>query len=335
MLDLWTSYLGLRLRNPLVASASPLTRSVEQVRRLEAAGIGAVVMHSLFEEEVIAESHELDRFLDRGGLIHAEAADYLPVLGTYSSTPTRYLRHLESVRKAVRVPVIGSLNGVSTGGWVTYARAIEEVGADALELNIYYIPSDPDLTAAEMEEGYIGLVRDVRAAVTIPLAVKLSPFFTSIPNIAQGMVEAGADGLVLFNRFYQPDIDIETLDVVPTVELSSPQDLRLPLRWIAILYRRVAVDFALSGGVHGAGDMLKALMAGASVAMMTSALLRHGPGRVAQILHDLEIWMLAHGYHSITEMIGSMSQCAVSEPAAFERAHYLRALRSYEARAGD
>jgi dihydroorotate dehydrogenase (fumarate) len=334
VLDLTTSYLGLRLRSPLVASASPLARSLEQVRRLEGAGVGAIVMHSLFEEEIIAESHELDRFLDRGGLIHAEASNYLPALESYRRTPEQYIDHLKRVRKAVRVPVIGSLNGVSPGGWVTYAREIEEAGADALELNTYYIPSDPDLTGAELEENYITLVRDVRAAVSLPIAVKLSPFFTSLPNVAQRLAEAGADGLVLFNRFYQPDIDVELMEVVPSVSLSTSQDLRLPLRWVAILYRRVAVDFALSGGVHCAEDAVKALMAGASVAMTTSSLLRHGASHVAQILRELERWILEHGYHSASEMIGSMSQCAVSEPAAYERANYIRALHSYDHRVG-
>jgi dihydroorotate dehydrogenase (fumarate) len=291
-------------------------------------------LHSLFEEEIIAESREMDRFLDLGGLIHAEAASYLPALESYRRTPEQYIDHLKRVRTAVRVPVIGSLNGVSSGGWVTYAREIEAAGADALELNIYYIPSDPDLTAVELETNFIALVRDVRAAVSIPIAVKLSPFFTSIANIAQRLAEAGADGLVLFNRFYQPDIDVEIMEVVPTVNLSTSQDLRLPLRWIAILYRRVAVDFALSGGVHCAEDAVKALMAGASVAMTTSALLRHGAGRVTHILRDLERWMLEHGYSSVQEMIGSMSQRAVSEPAAYERATYMRALHSYDHRVG-
>jgi dihydroorotate dehydrogenase (fumarate) len=301
---------------------------------LEVTGVGAIVMHSLFEEEIIAESHELDRFLDRGGLIHAEASNYLPALESYRRTPEQYIDHLKRVRKAVRVPVIGSLNGVSPGGWVTYARDIEAAGADALELNPYYIPTDPDLTGVELEENYVALVRDVRAAVSMPIAVKLSPFFTSLPNVAQRLAEAGADGLVLFNRFYQPDLDIDLMEIVPTVNLSTSQDLRLPLRWIAILYRRVAVDFALSSGVHCAEDAVKALMAGASVAMTTSALLRHGAGRVVQILRELEHWMLEHGYHSVSEMIGSMSQCAVSEPAAYERANYMRALHSYDHRVG-
>jgi dihydroorotate dehydrogenase (fumarate) len=328
MLDLSTTYLGLTLKNPIVASASPLAEHLDELRRLEAAGIGAVVMHSLFEEEVIREDHEVDPLLDRGGLVHAEAYRYLPALDDAPFAPERYLRHLERARRALGLPVIGSLNGVSSGGWVRYARQIEAAGADALELNVYYVPTDPDLGGAELEEGYVRLVQDVRAAVRIPIAVKLSPFFTSLPNIGQALVEAGADGLVLFNRFYQPDLDIERMEVVPEVELSTSHDLRLPLRWTAILYRRIAADFALSGGVHTATDVLKAIMAGASAVMTTSALLRDGAGRATEILRDLALWMTEHDLDSIERLIGVMSQRVVSEPAAIERSHYIHALRA-------
>jgi dihydroorotate dehydrogenase (fumarate) len=328
VLDLSTTYLGLKLTNPLVASASPLAESVEQLRRLEEAGISAVVMHSLFEEEVIRQSHEQDLLLDRGGLVGAEAYSYLPALDDGPFAPAPYLRHLERACRALRVPVIGSLNGVSSGGWVSYAREIEAAGAAALELNVYYIATDPDLGGAELEQSYVQLVRDVRAAVRIPIAVKLSPFFTSLPNVGQALVEAGADGLVLFNRFYQPDLDIERRVVVPAVELSTSHDLRLPLRWIAILYRRIAADFALSGGVHSAADVLKAVMAGASAAMTTSALLRDGMGRVTEILRDLTLWMTERDYDAIEPLIGAMSQGLVAEPAALERARYIHALRS-------
>jgi dihydroorotate dehydrogenase (fumarate) len=329
--DLTTTYLGLRLRNPLVVSASPLSKRVDVVRRLEAAGAAAVVLHSLFEEEIIRESHEHDAYLERGALGHAEAFSYFPHLASRETTPDRYLKHLEEVRRAVAIPVIGSLNGVSSGGWVTYARQIEEAGADALELNLYYVPTDPDLSGAELEAVYLRLVRDVCATVRIPVAVKLSPFFTSIPHMAQQVVEAGADGLVLFNRFYQPDFDLESFELVPKVELCTSHDLRLPLRWIAILYRRVATDFALTGGVHTAEDAVKGLMAGASVVMLASALLSHGIDRLSQVLRGLASWLDAHGYPSVAMLIGSLSQRTVAEPAAFERAHYISALNSIAA----
>jgi dihydroorotate dehydrogenase (fumarate) len=329
-LDLTTTYLGLHLKNPLVASASPLSKRVDLVRRIEDAGAAAIVMYSLFEEQINHESLELDHFLTRGTEIFSEALDYFPDLGHYNMGTEPYLEHLSQVKRAVSIPVIGSLNGVSSGGWIEYARRIEQAGADALELNIYYLPTDPSLSSAELEEEYVQLVKDVRATVKIPIALKLSPFFTSIPNMAKRFVEAGANGLVLFNRFYQPDFDLETLEVVPNLELSTSSDLRLPLRWIAILYGRIEADFALTSGVHSALDVLKAMMAGASVAMTTSELLAHGIGRLRDILADLQEWMVEHEYESIASMKGSMSQRAVSEPAAFERANYMKALSSFD-----
>ena len=329
-IDLSTSYLGLPLQNPLVASASPLSKRIDLVRRLEDAGASAIVMYSLFEEQITHESLELDFFLHRGTDVFSEALSYFPDLDRYNMGTEPYLDHLHAVKQAVNIPVIGSLNGISTGGWIEYAKRIEQAGADALELNIYYLPTDPNLTGAELEEEYVKLVRDVRATVKIPIALKLGPFFTSIPNMAQRFVEAGANGLVLFNRFYQPDFDLELLEVVPNLQLSTSHELRLPLRWIAILYGRIEADFALTSGVHTAIDVVKAMMAGASVAMMTSELLAHGIHRLTELLADLQEWMREHEYASIALMQGSMSQRAVAEPAAFERANYMKALSSFD-----
>jgi len=331
MVDLKTTYLGLKLKNPLVASPSPLSEKVENVKRLEEAGVSAVVMYSLFEEQIIHESMELDHYLSQGTESFAEALSYLPDTGKYSLAPEKYLEQVRKVKQAVSIPVIGSLNGVSTGGWIKYARKIEEAGADALELNIYFLPNNPGLTASELEDSYVTLVRDVRVQIKIPLAVKLSPYFTALPNLAKRLVEAGANGLVLFNRFYQPDFDLEQLEVVPNLVLSNSAELRLPLRWIAMLYGRVQADFALTSGVHTAQDALKAVMAGASVAMTTSALLKNGIAKADEIVKGMESWMVEHGYESVQQMKGSMSQKAVAEPAAFERANYMKVLSSFKA----
>lgn len=330
MPDLKTTYLGLHLKNPLVASASPLSKKVANARRLEDAGAAAIVMYSLFEEQITHESHELDHYLERGTHSYAESLSYFPDLDTYNMGPDPYLEHLAKVKQAVDIPVVGSLNGISTGGWVDYAQRIEQAGADALELNIYYLPTDPDVSSAELEDEYVRLVGEVRAMVKIPIALKLSPFFTALPHVAKRFVEAGANGLVLFNRFYQPDFDLEALEVVPNLELSTSYEVRLPLRWIALLYGRIEADFALTSGVHTAQDVFKAMMAGASVTMMTSALLQHGMGRLMHILTDMQEWMVEHEYESIQEMKGSMSQRAVADPAAFERANYMKALNSYD-----
>ena len=329
MPDPTTTYLGLTLKNPLVVSASPLSKKVATARFLEECGAAAIVMYSLFEEQITHESHELDHYLERGTHSYAEALSYFPDLDHYNLGPEQYLEHLQRVKEAVNIPVIGSLNGISSGGWVEYAHKIEQAGADALELNIYYLPTDPNLSSAELEESYIRLVADVRDAVRIPLALKLSPFFTALPNMALRFVEAGADGLVLFNRFYQPDLDLEKLEVVPNLELSTSHDLRLPLRWIALLYGHIPTDFALTGGVHCAQDVLKAMMAGANVAMLASELLVHGSPRLRAILKDIEQWMEEHEYESIAQMRGSMSQKSVAEPAAFERANYMKALSTF------
>ena len=330
MIDLTTTYLGLKLKNPLVASASPLSEKVENVRKLEDAGIAAVVMYSLFEEQIIHESLELDHYLSYGEEISNEVTSYYPQVGKYTLKAEAYIEQLAKIKKAVKIPVIGSLNGVSTGGWISYARKIEEAGADAIELNLYYLPTNPELTSNELEATYVTLVHDICNSINIPVAVKLSPFFTTIPNMAMRLTTAGAKGLVLFNRLYQPDFDLENLEVVPNLILSSSQDLRLPLRWIAILYSHVQADLALTSGIHAAEDVLKATMAGASVTMMTSELLQKGIDRVPVILADIEKWMVDHEYKSIEQMKGSMSQQNVKEPAAFERANYMKVLNSFK-----
>jgi len=330
MADLTTTYLDLQLKNPLIASASPLSEKVETVCALEESGIAALVMYSLFEEQIIHESLELDHFLDYGTQSFAEALTYLPNIGRYSIGPESYLQHLRRVKKAVTIPVIGSLNGVSTGGWIDYARMIEDAGADALELNIYYLSFDPKISSAELEATYANLVSNVKAKINIPLAVKISPFFTGMANVCQRLVEAGADGLVLFNRFYQPDFDLEELEIVPNLSLSTSQELRMPLRWISLLYGRIQTDFALTTGIHTAEDVLKAMMAGANVAMMASELLEHGPGRAAEILNDVEHWMTDHEYESIQQMRGSMSAQAMHEPHALRRSNYIKVLNSFK-----
>jgi dihydroorotate dehydrogenase (fumarate) len=331
MVDLTTTYLGLKLKNPLVASAAqPISDKVEKVKRLEEAGISAVVMYSLFEEQVIHESLELDHYLSNGTDFSREVSSYYPQTGNFTLAPEAYIEAVNKTKKAVKIPVIGSLNGVSTGGWIKYARKIEEAGADALELNLYYIPTDPAITATELEDNFVALVQDVCKSIKIPVAVKLSPFFTALPNIATRLTNAGAKGLVLFNRFYQPDFDLENLEVVPNLVLSNSNDMRLPLRWIAILYGRIQADLALTSGVHTSEDVIKAMMAGASVSMLTSELIQKGLGRVTSLLTEIENWMEVNEYTSIQQMKGSLSQKSVREPAAFERANYMKALISFK-----
>jgi dihydroorotate dehydrogenase (fumarate) len=329
MTEISTSYLGISLKNPLVASASPLSKKLESTIQLEQAGVAAIVMYSLFEEQIIQESLKLHADLTRGTYTNPEAVDYLPDYGAYSIGPDGYVEHLRKVKQALKIPVIGSLNGFTPGGWTEYAQKIEAAGADALELNMYYLATDPALTSAELEERYISLVAEVRKKVQIPLAVKLSPFYTSLPNFARRLVEAGADGLVLFNRFYQPDFDLEELEVTPNLILSNSTELRLPLRWIAVLYGRIQADLALTSGVHTAEDLIKAIMAGASVAMTASALLHSGLGQVSQILDGAQSWMVEHEYISVSQMKGSMSQQAVADPSTFERVNYMKVLASY------
>ena len=334
MADLTTTYLGLKLKNPLVPSASPLMRKVDNIKRMQDAGAAAVVLHSLFEEEIRHASQQLDYYLFYGVDSFVEAAGYFPDLEKYNRGPDGYLEHLSKVKAAVSIPVIGSLNGVSAGSWVEYAKKIEDAGADALELNVYYLAVDPAQTGSDVEQMYLDVLREVKASLHIPVAVKLGYYFTAFANMAQRLAQAGADGLVLFNRFYQPDFDLENLDVLSNLDLSNPYEVRLRLRWIALLYGRVQADLAVTGGVHTAEDVLKAMMAGANVAMMTSALLERGPDHVRTVLANLERWMEEHEYESIQQMRGSMSQKSVAQPAAFERANYIRVLHSYEPRAG-
>jgi dihydroorotate dehydrogenase (fumarate) len=329
MPDLSTHYLGLELSSPLVPSASPLSKRIDNIRQMEDAGAAAVVMYSLFEEQINQESRELDHFLAHGTESHAEALSYFPEPADFFLTPDQYLDHIRRAKEAVDIPIIGSLNGVSRGGWTQYARQIEEAGADALELNIYYLPTDPYLPSHEMELAYYDLVKDIQKAVTIPVAVKLSPYFTNMAHMARRLDEAGADALVLFNRFYQPDIDLENLVIVPRATLStshSPNALRLPLTWIGILYGRIQAQLALTSGVHSTEDALKGLMVGASVVMMASELLLNGIGRIGEIKAGMVQWMIEHEYESVSQMRGSMSQKATASPDAFERAHYMRAI---------
>lgn len=329
-MDLRTSYLGLELKNPLVASPSPLARELANIRRLEDAGAAAVVLHSLFEEEINQESHALDRYLSEGTESYAEALTYFPEAPSYRAIgPDSYLEHIFRAKQAVDIPIIASLNGVSSGGWIRYAKEMEGAGADALELNIYYVPTRIDLSSAEVEQIYIDLVHDIRASINLPIAVKLSPYFSSTANMMHRLAEAGANGLVLFNRFYQPDLDLENLEVVPNLILSKSDEIRLPLRWIAILYGRIAADMALTTGVHTAHDALKAVAAGANVAMMTSEILLNGIGRFSEILAEMKLWLEEREYLSIRELHGSLSQINVAAPAAFERANYIQIVKSY------
>ncbi len=305
---------------------------MDSVRRYADAGAAAVVVYSLFEEQINHESNELDFYLNQGTESYAEALSYFPDLGHYNVGPEGYLEHIRHLKQVLEIPVIGSLNGVTGGGWLDYARKIQEAGADALELNLYTVPTDPQLGAADLEAGYLELVKAIRAQLRIPIAVKISPFFTSMPNFAYQLVDAGANGLVLFNRFYQPDLDVETLDVVPDLKLSTSDELRLPLRWVAILYGKLTADLALTSGVHTCLDMVKAIMAGANVTMLASELIAHGPDRVSQLITDLGDWLATYEYQSVAQMRGSMSQKAVAEPGAFERANYMKALSTYDHR---
>jgi dihydroorotate dehydrogenase (fumarate) len=332
MIDLSTTYLGLKLHNPLVVSASPLCEDLANLVAMEQAGASAVVLHSLFEEQLTLESQDLARNLWQGTDSFPEALSYFPDMADYNLGPEGYLEHIRQAKAAVKIPVIASLNGSSQGGWLRYAKDIEEAGADALELNLYDIPSHPDVTGVSVEHSYYEVVRRVKSHIRIPLAIKLSPFFSALANLAQHLASVGADGLVLFNRFYQPDFDLENLEVVPSLTLSTPQELLLRLHWVAILHGAVRSDLAITGGIHSAQDVLKAMMAGARVAMMTSALMKHGIEHLGSVRDQLVRWMEEHGYESIRQMQGSMSYRAVTDPAPFERANYMKVLRSYALR---
>jgi len=328
-MSLATNYLGLVLKNPIVASSSPLSHTVDSIQRLEDAGASAVVMYSLFEEQITFESLYVDHYLRNNTNSYSESLDYFPEMDHYNVWPDEYLNLIRLAKESVDIPIIGSLNGVSIGGWTNYAGLIEDAGADALELNVYYVPTNVDMTGREIEGMYVDMLRQVKSAVTIPVAMKLSPYFSSVSNMAKRMVSEGANGLVFFNRFYQPDFDLESLAVAPRLVLSNSNELRLPLRWVAILYGRLLADFAITTGIHNAEDVLKGLMAGAKVTMMASELLQNGVRRIKEILREMEIWMDEHEYESVAQMIGSMSQKNCAEPAAFERANYMKILDSY------
>ncbi len=328
-MDLSTTYLGLNLSHPILPSASPLTKNLDDIRRLEDAGAPAIVMHSLFEEELEGESHLLDHYMDFGSESYGEALNYFPELDNYGIGPGHYLDLVRKAKDATAVPVIASLNGVSPGGWTQYARQLQDAGADALELNIYYIATDPMMDGNSVEQVYLDILAEVKKAVDIPVAVKLGPYFSAFANMATRLQKAGANGLVLFNRFYQPDLDLEELTVTPNLILSSAYEMRLPLRWVAILFGRVPVDFAITSGVHTYEDVLKGLMAGANVTMTASELLRNGVHRIGEMRDEIARWMEEHDYESVTQMRGSMSQINVAEPDAFERANYMRVIESW------
>lgn len=328
-MDLTTTYMGLKLKNPLVPSASTLSEKVGNLRKMEDAGAAAVVCYSLFEEEIIQESRELNERLNQGTESFFEATTYFPEPDKLLIGPDLYLDHIRKAKAAVGIPVIGSLNGTSEGGWVKYAKLIQEAGADALELNVYFLSTDVNSQSDQIERVYLEILKAVKAQVTIPVAVKLSPFFSAMAGMAKRLEAAGANGLVLFNRFYQPDIDLEALEVVPNVLLSTPQALRLPLRWIGILNGRLNLSLAASSGIHSAEDVLKLVMAGADVTMMASALYANGIGHLRRVLDDMALWMEQHEYESIAQMKGSMSQRSSANPAAFERANYMKALRTF------
>ena len=328
-MDLSTTYMGMKLRSPLVPSASPMTRELADLKQAEDAGAGAVVLPSVFEEQLRRESAELDLALTQGTESFAEALSYFPQLGEFRLGPEDYLEYIAKAKAALKIPVIASLNGTSVGGWTDYARKIQQAGADALELNIYYIPTDPQLSALEVENTYLDILKAVKAAITIPVAVKLSPFFSNMANMARQLDRAGANGLVLFNRFYQPDIDLETLEVESSLLLSTPQARRLPLRWVAILHGHIQASLAATSGIHRASDVLKMLMAGADVTMLCSVLIRHGVRQISTIERDLVAWLEEHEYESVSQLKGSLSQKNCPAPGEFERAQYMRAISNY------
>ncbi len=327
-MDISTRYLGLPLTSPIVASASPITKTFDGLMRLVDVNPGAIVMHSLFEEQIDAASKEIHHYMDHGAESFGEALSYFPDFETFNVGPDEYLEFIFKAKKRTKIPIIGSLNGVSRGGWIEYAKLIEEAGADALELNIYYINTDPDRTGQEVEGLYLDVVRSVVDSVDIPVAVKMGPFFSSVPNMCRRMANMGVKGFVLFNRFYQPDLNIEEMEVVNDLKLSTSNSLRLPLRWVAIMYSRIQADFAISSGVHSGRDVLKGVMAGANITMMTAELLKRGVERIPQIKKEIQSWMEMHEFSSIMKMRGALSQRNTSDPAAYERANYMKVLES-------
>ena len=328
-MDLTTHYLGLKLRSPLVVSASPLSENIDSLKRMEDAGAAAIVLHSLFEEQLRQDRLELNQRLEYGTESYAEALTYFPDAEDYHFGPEEYLRHIWQAKQATKVPIIASLNCSSVGGWTEYAKQIQKAGADALELNIYSIPTDMNLTGTEVEMTYLDILKAVKANVTIPVAVKLSPFFSNFANMAKRLDQTGANGLVLFNRFYQPDIELETLEVKPNLLLSTPMAMRLPLRWIALLHGKLNGSLAATSGIHRAADALKMLLVGADVTMLCSTIIRHGIPQIAMIERDMVDWLKEHEYESISQLKGSLSQKNCAEPAAFERAQYMKALTGF------
>ncbi|MDO8580508.1 MAG: dihydroorotate dehydrogenase-like protein [Candidatus Omnitrophota bacterium] len=327
--DLTTEYLGMTLKNPLIASASPLSYTLSNARKLEEAGISAIVLFSLFEEQIIHETHTLHDHFTRGTDSYPEALTYFPEPSQFILGPDEYLNHIEKLKKEIKVPIIGSINGYSLGGWTKYAKKIENAGADALELNIYFIPTDPHVPGSDVEQKYIDILHSVKSSISIPVAIKLSPFFSNMANMAKRLEETGADGLVLFNRFYQPDIDLANLEVTPNILLSTPQAMRLPLRWIAILHGRIKCSLSATSGVHTHEDVLKLLMVGADATMLCSTLLKNGISRVSEILGKMKDWMIENEYQSVSQMKGSMSQKSCPNPELFERGNYVKALDDY------
>jgi dihydroorotate dehydrogenase (fumarate) len=329
-MDLSTTYLGLKLKNPLVVAASPLSKNLDNYKILEEAGIAAIVNHSIFEEQITHEVGELQHYLNKGSESYAESLSYFPHVTDFNLGPEEYLTHIYRAKKAVQIPVIASLNAHTQGGWVTFAKQIQQAGADALELNVYFMATNPDMDARNIEDAYINILQEVKSVVTIPVAIKIGPYFSALANMAKRLDQAGADGLVLFNRFYQPDIDLEELTVVPNLSLSSSYDMRLPLRWIAVLYGHVKASMAATTGIHTSEDVVKMIMSGADVTMLCSVLLQHGPGHVKVILKGIEQWIKEHEYTSIAQMKGSMSQKSCVNPETFERANYMKTLQSYK-----
>ena len=329
-MDLTTNYMGLALKSPLVVgAAAQLTEDIDNIKRMEDAGAAAVVLHSFFEEQLRQEQLELHHHLTHGTESFAEALTYFPEPEIFHVGSEEYLNHIRQVKQMVDIPIIASLNGSTLGGWIDYSQQIEQAGADALELNIYYVPTDLDLSGSEVEENYLNILRTVKSEIQIPVAIKVAPYFSNMANMGKRLAEAGADGLVLFNRFYQPDIDLESLDVYPHVLLSTPQAMRLPLHWVAILYGRISADLAATSGINHYEDVLKMLMAGAKITQLVSALLRHGIEYIKTMEDGMRHWMEEHEYQSVEQMQGSMSQLYCPDPAAFERVQYMRALQTY------
>lgn len=329
MSDLSTTYMGLALRSPLVASASPLTGGLDALRRLEDCGAAAVVLPSMFEEQITHEMHEHHRLMSLGAELSAESTSFFPEPVSREGTADHYLRRIEMAKRALGIPVMASLNGATPGGWERFALQIQEAGADALELNIYIVAADGEITSDQIEQRYIDMIMLVRDVVDIPVAVKVGPYFSAFANMAHRIVNAGADGLVLFNRFYQPDVDLDHLEVAARLELSTSFEMRLPLRWIAILHGSVGCSLAASTGISSARDVLKMLLVGADVTMMTSALLKHGPEHLMLVEDELDRWISSNAYSSVGQLRGSLSQRSVPDPAAFERANYMKVLNSY------